>query len=819
MSQNPSNPAKQEFTDILLSVNFDTQDEVLKKETGLKIAKKIYGAQITSDTDLNFFAARAKRWNNLVKWATGTQDTKEFLSYLNVVDATKAYLNIDMSPVMLGAQFVGTLVESMAKNEEYPCVTAVDDGSMTEKETRQMEALFRMHNAEDIVKAEEAAGFMLEQPNAYVPENELAAEVYFKLEDRLPKEIEYEQRLEANALKKSKYQRVLKPKLYFDAIVNNFGATKIESDYRGGYKIRKVAPANAVYSYFQNDTGEDEIGYFGEVYSLKIKDIRTRYGKSKLRPNGLTEKQIFDMAKQATQQNVGTNFAFEWKNEFQDYTHERAWDEHNIPVFDFEIQICVNDYSVIKKDRYGKENIAPKKGRPAPTSDKATVAAKEKKRWYRGVYAIYGNEMLYWGLPDIVLFPFMNIAEGMSSYSVVIPFNQGTYAPSLFERALEPMKEYTLAKLKRKQLIAKLRPSNIRIDVESARNVTLGNGQTISWEEILRIFDQTGAEIYSSRGVNPNERENPAISTGATDDSLQKIAALTETMNASIIEIRQLLGVPMYRDGSDVGDRTAAKLAEMQSTSSYNVTDHIPNAINQLMEETLYKCCILEWQKAVKENDTAILSTEFEVAVHMKPTEYQKKLLEQRILQWSQTPDKYGNPLLSPKDVLYIENIKDFKLAQWYLANIIETNRNKHMEEAAKLDKQNQENQIASSQAATEGAKQLEQMKAELEIAKVSAADKAKQKQTIIAGVFDLLKVGGPIPEGFQPLVKLVVENHAMPLMQENKQIVQGIQQQEVQEQEAAAQEEMIMQASEETGLPPEQIIAQMQGGDQQQVA
>jgi hypothetical protein len=277
------------------------------------------------------------------------------------------------------------------------------------------------------------------------------------------------------------------------------------------------------------------------------------------------------------------------------------------------------------------------------------------------------------------------------------------------------------------------------------------------------------------------------------------------------------LGVPMYRDGSDVGDRTAAKLAEMQTTSSYNVTDHIPNALNLLMEETLYKCCILEWQKAVKEGDTDIMSTEFEIAVQMKPTEYQKKILEQRILQWSQTPDKYGNPLLSPKDVLYIENIKDFKLAQWYLANIIDTNRKKHMEEAAALDKQNQENQIASSQAATEGAAKLEQMKAEMEIAKVSASDKAKQKQTILSGVFDLLKVGGPIPEGFQPLVRLVIENHAMPLMQENQQIAQGIQQQEQQEQAAAQQEQMIMQASEETGLPPEEIVAQMQ--EQQQVA
>jgi hypothetical protein len=449
-----------------------------------------------------------------------------------------------------------------------------------------------------------------------------------------------------------------------------------------------------------------------------------------------------------------------------------------------------------------------------------------RKRKHDGT-EVFGQEMIYWGLPDIVLFPFMDYECGLSSYTINIPMNLGTYTPSLFERALEPLKEYALVKLQRKKLIASLRPSGIRIDIESARNIDLGNGNTIAWEEILRIYNQTGTELYSSRGVNPNEKENPAISQGTPDDTINKIIELTNVLSGIIMEIRNLLGVPQYRDGSDVGDRTSGVLQDQQLTSSFNVTDHIPNGVSQLMEETLYKCCILEWQKSVKEeaDDTdpsqSEVNSQYEISVKMKPTEYQQKLLEQRIMQWSQTPDAYGNPLISPKDVYVIENIKDYKLAQWYLANVVETNRRKAMEDKQKLDQMNSKNQQDSNAQAAENANALEDKKHQMEMEQIDGKTKSKQKELIIGGTFDLLKTGMPLPEGFQPLVKMMVENLAIPLFQDTEQMKEQVQQQQMQKEQQAQQEDQIMQISQQTGMPPEQVMQQMQQeqGQQQQVA
>jgi hypothetical protein len=94
-------------------------------------------------------------------------------------------------------------------------------------------------------------------------------------------------------------------------------------------------------------------------------------------------------------------------------------------------------------------------------------------------------------------------------------------------------------------------------------------------------------------------------------------------------------------------------------------------------------------------------------------------------------------------------------------------------------------------------------------------------KESIIDGAMKLISTGAPIPEGFQPLLKLIINNEAMPLMRENEQMAQQEQEEQMQQQQQAEAEQQIMAISEQTGLPPEQIMQQMQqeqGGEPQQM-
>jgi hypothetical protein len=790
-------------SDPLLDRFFLSPAEKQSKERGKKIVKEFYNRQTNNDTSLNYFRLRNARWWELLLWAKGSQKMAEFLDFMNVSDANKAYVNIDMTQVRIAAQFMGTLIESMSKNKNYACVTAIDDGSVKEKEERLFEALYRMHNVEEIDQIQQATGMMVEPPNAYVPDDEISAKVYFELEDRLPKEIDFEKLLNKTQ-NDIKFERVANRKTLSHLTILNFGCTKIERCGPGYYTVRVCIPTNMVFNFFENDTSEHEVDMVGEFYNLKVKD-------AKLKIPGLSEKEWYNLAKFSTTKSVGY-YNLMWNDNWAQttYNQNRPYDDDSILVFDCEINCGEDVYYVEKPDSYGKPSITQKSGVPYQQVKKdgtiiqqekpedVEIIKRKKNTWMRGIYAPYGDMMLYWGQPDLIITPYTNTAKPLSSYTINIPNNDGEYVPSLFERGMEVLREYQITKLKRKQLIAKIKPSGIRIDVESARNLDIGNGDSIAWEEVVRIYDQTGNELWSSKGLDPLQRESPPLSNTVRDESIEKVVGLTNVLASQIQELRQLWGVPQYRDGSDVGDRTPAKLAEGQNQSSYNVTDFILNANNQLWEETFYKLCLLHWNDIVKaepESQSDMLDSRFDIKVKTKSTEYERQRLEADIQRFSQMPDAQGNPSVTLKDAMYIREIMDeynYKLATWYLTTTYESNRRKAMEESQQLQQQNQQLQSQVAQQTAEKEMQLQQEKFEHE--KELAEHKALQdmKVELVRGSFVIAaKSENPqMPPWLNTVISQLIPNIVVPIAQENKDMAQEIMAQQMQQQQAMMQQQ-----------------------------
>jgi predicted amino acid-binding ACT domain protein len=778
-------------------------------ENGKKIVKAFHAEQTSNDSTLNFFKLRNARWIELLLWCKGSQKMSEFLDFMNVSDANKSYVNIDTTPTRIAAQFMGTLVESMSKNKTYPCVSAIDNNSLEEKEQRLFDALWRMHEAQTVTDLHQQAGMQLEPANAYVPDDEIAAKVYFELEDRLPKEIQFEKLLQ-KLQNDIKFERVINRKTIFDLTVLNAGFTKIERLAPGQYTVRKCIATNMVYNFFMNDTGEYEITKIGEFWNIKVRNFRTMFGKTDARPNGLTEKEIYKLAQLSTNKNIGT-FNYMWNDNWAltTYNQNRPYDDCSILVLDCEIDCGEDVYYVEKTDSYGKTNITEKKNIPyqqttkdgrtidQPKPDNVEIVKRQKNTWMRGVYAPYGDKMLYWGRPDLIITPYTNTSKPLCSYTVNIPFNDGEYVPSLFERGMEVLREYQLTKLKRKQLIAKIKPSGIRIDVESARNLDLGTGDTIAWEEVVRIYDQTGNELWSSKGVDPLQREAPPLSNTVHDESIEKVVGLSNVLAGLVMELRQLWGVPMFRDGSDVGDRTAAKLAEGQNESSYNVTDFIVNANNQLWEETFYKICLLHWNDIVKgepEDKADMLNTRFDLKIKTKATDYEKQRLEQDIQRYSQVPDAMGNPSITLKDAIMLREIDDYKLACWYLSATFEKNRK--AADKAKSDnvQQTAQAQQASNAQTAQNEQALEEQKHKWKMEEIAATQQGADRTGLTTGLLAILsKTGGEVPDTLKPLFSQVMQNISIGMVLDNAHTKQAIQEAA---QEAMAQSQQGQQQS-----------------------
>lgn len=799
----------------LLQRFFLSPEEKANKEKGKLILKQFYSQQTSNDSNLNFYKARNARYVMLLLWAKGSQPMQEFLDYMNVSDGNKAWVNIDTTPQRLGTQFVTTLVESMSKNKTYPCVEAIDDGSMNEKENRMFEALFRMKEIETINQFQQDSGVQLEPSDVYVPDDELSAKVYFKLEDRLPKEIRFEEML-GIVRDAIKFDRIVNRKTIYDLTVLNLAATRIEKLGAKQYTARKCVPTNMVYNFFMNDNGEVEITMIGEFYNLKVKDYRKRFGKTPERPDGLTEKEIYELAKLSTNKNIGT-FNYMWNDTYSltTFNGNRPYDDSSILVLDCSINCESESYYVNKKDSFGKDNIQIKKSVPYQQKTKdgkiieqdkpenVEIIKKEKKEWMRGVYAPYGDKMLYWGGDDFIINQYTDVSCPLCPYSIQIPNNDGEYVPSLFERIMEPLREYSLVKLKRKQLIAKIRPSGVRIDVESARNIDLGTGDTIPWEEVVRIFDQTGNEIWSSKGLDALQKESPPIANTVQDVTVQKIIELSNVLEGIRSEIRQLIGVPQYRDGSDVGERTSGVLQEQQEAASYNVTDFILNSNNQLWEETFYKLCLLHWNDVVKEEPESkedLLNTRFKVTVKMKSTDYERVQLEKDIAMYSQVPDVMGNPSVTLKDAMFIREIDDSKLARWYLSKTYEENRrNAAKEKQADIEANAKLQQESNDQAAQKAIKlQEDKIKAEKDM-EMFKGSQAKELASV-TGLWAAIGKGVISPEVAMPVIQQLMPNITMPLSMENKLLAR-----------TAAMQESISEQTEEivNGQPQEEAAEQ----------
>lgn len=807
---------------------FLSPQEKMSKERGRQIVKAFCDTEMTNDSSLSYFKRRNSRWMELLYWAKGSQKMTEFLDYMNVSDANKSYVNIDITQSRIAAQFVGTLVESMAKNKTYPCVSAIDDGSMQEKEQRLFDALFRMHASQEVNQLQQAAAMQLEPPNAYVPDDEIAAKVYFELEDRLPKEIRFEQIL-TKVQKDIKFDRVVNRKTLYDLIVLNFAGTKIDKFGPRDYRPRKVIPTNMVYNFFMNDTGECEITQIGEFWNIKVKDLRAKFLKSTENPDGLTEKEIFELAKESTKKNIGT-FNYMWNDNYSYTTFDmnRPYDDCTIFVFDCEINCGEDVYYVEKEDAFGKGNITQKNSIPyqqkkkdgsvveQPKPEGTKIVKGNRQTWMRGVYCPYGSKMLYWGRPDLIITPYTDVARPLSSFSVNIPNNDGEYVPGLFERGMEILREYQTTKLKRKQLIAKIKPSGIRIDVESARNLDLGTGDSVAWEEVVRIYDQTGNELWSSKGVDPLTREAPPLSNTVHDESIEKVIGLTNIMASQRAELREVWGTPPYRDGADVGDRTAAKLAEGQNESAFNVTDFILNADNQLWEETFYKICLLHWNDIVKEEPESkddMLNTRFDISTKMKMTEYEKERLEADIQRYSQMPDAMGNPSITLKDAMFLREIEDYKKAVWYLVATVEKNKRDASQEASKRTQDTAQAQQQSNAQTAQNADALAEKTHKMKMEEIETTQRGTERNNIVTGLLTIMaKTGGEIPPVLQPLATQMFSNVAMGVTLENSMTkmalhnaVMDAQGQQQQEQQAAMQQEAAAQQQQQGQPQPQQ--------------
>jgi len=724
-------------------LNFHLGNSKLKRDTdeGLKISKFLQKAY-----NSGYFSRRNKKFEKNRKFSRGKQPMQEFLDLLNV-DGKEAFVNLDMKAPAIAPKFMQVIIGGFMKRDEKVRATAIDPVSVERKKYDRDEAEFRMNFGDEVRGIEKQAGVKLMAEGDFTPADYDELELYFGLEYQLPEEILFEKGCDYVFYENG--WPVIKRKLLEDISETGLGATKVTTGANGKINLRRVVPENSFYGFSNYDDFRD-VSFIGEVLSMKLVDIRNQY------PN-MPEEKIWQLAKQAKQYTQSVK----WDDRFR-YSIDRPYDDWTVDVLDYEIKTIDSMMYQAKTNKYGNLTAVDRKDKvPQRLGDNKELITKDMYVIYRGVYVLNTDTMLEWGVAKNMIKPSTTkeVADAYFSYSVYMHENLDLENMAIPERMETSIRQMTLAHLKIQQLIAKLRPSGLIIDIDSLSDINIGQAKALSPLELQAVYDQTGNIYYKRRTEDGDSQNGIPIQEAPNSGSVSQIQQLIMVYNHYLERLRDEIGVNEYREGSGVNPKLGLGVQQAQIQASNNATDFIYDAYLSLYQQTAFKISLLLYdsvlyggrQYADYLTPDKVKGKQFDVKIEVMPDEKERQFLEGMI----QTALSAG--MVDFEDAFRIRSIKNTKLAEMYLKKAKKNKEKAEMEKARQNSEMNAQSQQQSIQAKAQADAQLQQIEAQSKIAVVSTEMKMKQdlsqQEFIQSALLKSFELGRPLSDELQALV------------------------------------------------------------------
>ena len=757
-------------------LNFHLGNSKLKRDVaeGLKISKFLQKAY-----NSGYFNRRNKKFEKNRKFSRGKQPMAEFLDLLNV-DGKEAFVNLDMKAPAIAPKFMQVIIGGFMKRDEKVKASAVDPVSVERKKYDREDAEFRMNFGDEIKYMEQTTGVKLVADRQFTPSDYDELELYFGLEYQLPEEILFEKG--CDYVFNENGWPVIKRKILEDIAETGMGATKTTVAPNGKIHIRRVVPENSFYGFSQYDDFR-EVSFLGEVISLKLVDIRNQY------PN-LKEEDIFKLAQKAKQYTQSVK----WDDRFR-YSIDRPYDDWTVDVLDYEIKTIDTMMYQAKTNKFGNLIVERKDKEPVRLGDNKELIKKDMYVIYRGVYVLNSDMMLEWGVAKNMIKPSIskNMADAYFSYSIYMHENLDLENMAIPERMETSIRQMTLAHLKIQQLIAKLRPSGLIIDIDSMSDINIGQGKALTPLELQKVYDQTG-NIYYKRIKEDGETQNGLpIQEAPNTGSIGQIQELISVYNHYLERLRDEIGVNEYREGAGVNPKLGLGVQQAQIQASNNATDFIYDAYLNIYQQTAFKIALLLYDSVLYGgrqyqdylNPEAVKGKSFDVKIEVLPDDKERQFVEGMI----QTALSAG--MIEFEDAFRVRSIQNVKLAEMYLTKAKKNKQKAEMEKAQQNSEMNAQAQQQSLQMKAQMDAQLEQLQGQNRLAITQAESEMKQKiseqEFVQVALLKSYEIGRPLPKEMQSLV----DSFFMKKQQEEiqKQMQEQQMMEQAQQQQAEAQQ------------------------------
>jgi len=690
---------------------------------GLAVGRAIEGEWFRNSGRGNNGAGYATNYNNyhhLRLYARGEQPVQKYKDEL-AINGDLSYLNLDWKPVPVISKFVDIVVNGMSQRNYEIKAYAVDPFS-TKKRTDYAKELMRDVQERDLIE-------QLRETLGVDVQSKISKELGLESEEELQLhlQLDYKQSVEIaeeevinDVLDRNKYD-LTRRRLCQDLTILGIGAVKTNWNKAEGITVDYVDPAALVYSYTEDPNFED-LYYAGEVKTVSLSDLKMQFPY-------LTDQEMETIQKYPGNQEYLRN----WSGRNDDLT---------VQVLYFEYKSYSDQVFKIKETNTGLEKALEKPDTfNPPENDNFDRVSRTIETLYSGAKILGHPMMLKWELAENMTRPTADTTRIKMNYNICAPRIYKGRIDSLVNRITGFADMIQLTHLKIQQVLSRVVPDGVYLDMDGLAEVDLGNGTNYNPAEALNMYFQTGSIVGRSLTQDGDlNRGKVPIQELQTGSGGAKIQSLIQTYQYYLQMIRDVTGLNEARDGSTPDKNALVGLQKLAAANSNTATRHLMQAMLYLTSRTCENISLriadsLEFpftrqalENSISRYNVATLDEltdlnihDFGIFLELEPDEEEKQVLEQNI----QIALKSGG--IDLEDAIDLREIKNIKLANQMLKQRRKAKQKRDQQAAqANIQAQAQANaetaekaalaEMQKQQALAETEVQVEQAKSQFEI-------------------------------------------------------------------------------------------------------
>ena len=505
-------------------------------------------------TNGNRYLTSWNQFHQLRLYARGEQSIQKYKDELSI-NGDLSYLNLDWKPVPILSKFVDIVVNGIS-SKSYDIKAYAQDPQSIKKRTDYASMLYEDMVAKEYLNSlKQTLGIDLYQtPNIdVIPESKEELELHMQLSYKQSIEIAEEEAI-SSVLAQNKYDLTRK-RLNMDLTVLGIAVAKTGFNTAEGVTVDYVDPAYVVYSYTEDPNFAD-IYYVGEVKSITIPELKKEF------PD-ISEKEL-----ERIQKMPGNNqYVTGWGN----------YDNNTVQVLYFDYKTYYNQVFKIKETPQGlmKALEKPDTFNP-PKNDNFERVSRSIEVLYSGAKVLGNNDMLKWELAKNMTRPIADTTKVEMNYAICAPRMYKGRIESIVSKCIGFADMIQLTHLKLQQVLSRMVPDGVYLDMDGLAEVDLGNGTNYNPAEALNMYFQTGSIVGRSltQDGDMNAGKVPIQELNSSSGQA-KINALIQTYQYYLQMIRDVTGLNEARDGTSMDKNSLVGLQKMAANASNVATRHI----------------------------------------------------------------------------------------------------------------------------------------------------------------------------------------------------------------------------------------------------